>query len=119
MAVLVNSANPTAGCYLRPDAVSCTRSRPVVAGAICRAGRTGGSRSSPTATDGITADNASTFTCGTGPCEYLAVGSGLNGSYNDVTPKFSNVALSDTWSMPPNLVVRPRVRYDNFQYGIP
>ncbi len=73
----------------------------------------------PKANGSITRFHASTFTCGTGPCEYLAIGSGLNGSYNDVSPRFSNATLSDDWRVNGKLSLNGAVRYDSFFYSVP
>jgi len=71
----------------------------------------------PTCT--ITVTNAAQYTCGGGPCEYLAVGSGLNGSFNNVTPRFANLSLTDSWNVTPKLTVDVGARYDSFRYDIP
>ena len=122
VAVLVDSTNPTGGCYNAAltlvNCVSNTGARYTIP---------------PTATvngipatslvahgnGGITVANANTFTCGTGPCEYLAVGSGLNGSFNNVTPRFANVTLADNWNVTQKLAVDLAVRYDSFNFDIP
>jgi hypothetical protein len=123
VAVLVSSANPTNGlCYTAPTA-------PGVAGppTYCSGGARYITPANPittptlqaTGNGGITAGNASTFTCGGAPCEYFTIGSGLGGSFNNVTPRFANLALSDTWNVTPKLTVEAAVRYDSFRYDIP
>jgi hypothetical protein len=118
VAVLVDSTNPTAGCYSSSLALtSC-------AGSSAARYTVPGTNSTlttlqPHSTGSITPANAASSTCGSGPCEYLVVGSGLNGSYNSVTPVFSNLALSDSWNVTPKLNVNASVRYDSFQYDIP
>jgi hypothetical protein len=121
VAVLVNSTNPTAGCYSSTLALAPCES----AARYTLPGTTAGTNL-PTSTSlvahsagAITYANASTFTCGTGPCEFLTVGSGLNGSFNDVTPRFANLALQDSWAITPKLSMDIGVRYDSFRFDIP
>ncbi|HEY0396720.1 MAG TPA: TonB-dependent receptor [Candidatus Elarobacter sp.] len=120
VAVLVDSTNPTAGCYTStltladcnnaggptPARYTIPATNAAPTGLVARNNGT------------ITAANASTFTCGTGPCEYLTVGSGLNGSFNNVTPRFANLTVSDTWNVTPKLTVDAALRYDSFRYDI-
>jgi len=119
VAVLVNSANPTGGCYSSAMAVvSC------LSGSAARYTIPGTNAPASTglvaqSNGAITYANASTFTCGTAACEYLTVGSGLNGSFNNVTPKFTNLTLQDSWAVTPKLSVDLGVRYDSFQFDVP
>ncbi|HEY0394318.1 MAG TPA: TonB-dependent receptor [Candidatus Elarobacter sp.] len=118
VAVLVNANNPTGGCYSAALTLAyCggTPARYTVPGTDAPASGGLVARNN----GGITVANASTFTCGTGPCEYLAVGSGLNGSFNNVTPRFANLTVSDTWNVTPKLTVDAGIRYDSFRYDIP
>jgi hypothetical protein len=131
VAVLVDSTNPTNGlCYTSAlAAVYCGSShaaRYVVPGTNKLASRglqpgtyVDANGNVVNANGTIDVTNASTLTCGGGPCEFLAVGSGLNGSFNDVSPKFSNLALSDSWHVNSKLSLDLAVRYDSFQYDIP
>jgi hypothetical protein len=119
VAVLVDSTNPTGGCYSATGTlVSCLSAgaarytvpgtnAPASTGLVAHA------------TGGLTPTTASTATCGAGPCEFLAVGSGLNGSFNDVTPRFANLSLTDSWNVTQKLTVDAGVRYDSFRYDIP
>jgi hypothetical protein len=118
VAVLVNSANPAAGCYSTghgaPAAAPCSGADSYgVNGNYAAPGLTVNSPG------GLTVNNVGGATCGSGPCEYLAVGSGLNGSFNNVSPHFSNLALTDSWSVTPALTVDLGVRYDSFMYAVP
>jgi hypothetical protein len=119
VAVLVDSTNPTGGCYSSSLALTnCLGSnaaRYTVPGTGANASAGLQAHSNGT----ITAANAAGSTCGGGPCEYLVVGSGLNGSFNSVTPRFSNLTLSDSWNVTSKLNVDAAVRYDSFQYDIP
>ena len=126
VAVLVDSTNPTGGCYTAGlTLASCNGLLDGAPGAPLPARYTvPGTNAAPTglvarSNGGITVANASTFTCGNGPCEYLGVGSGLGGSFNDVTPRFANLALSDTWNVTPKLTLDAAVRYDSFRYDLP
>ena len=118
VAVLVNSAHPTAGCYSTaggaPAPAPCSGADNYgVNGNIVSPGLTANSPG------GLNVTNVGGAMCGGAPCEYLAVGSGLNGSFNNVTPRFGNVALSDSWNVTPALTVDLSVRYDSFGYEIP
>ena len=121
VAVLVDSTNPTAGCY---RAGAGTTAAPAYCGSGARYVVPGnpfaaGAQLTAAGNGGITVDNASTFRCGAGPCEYLAVQSALSGSYNNVTPRFANLTMSDTWNITPRLTVDAALRYDSFRYDIP
>jgi outer membrane receptor protein involved in Fe transport len=59
------------------------------------------------------------LTCGTGPCEYLVVGSGLGGNYNTVAPRFSNFSLTDDWHPTSRITLNLGLRYDIFRYDLP
>jgi hypothetical protein len=120
VAVLVDSTHPAAGCYAPSGAGT--------APAYCSTGAryavpanpfAAGAQLTPAGNGAITVANASTFTCGSGPCEYLAIQSGLGGNFNNVTPRFANLALSDTWNVTPKLTVEAALRYDSFRYDIP
>lgn len=118
VAVLVDSTNPTGGCYSAAFAsVYCGSSK------AARYMIPGTNKSPSIGLQGssstVTVANAASFTCGNGPCEYLAVGSGLNGSFNNVTPRFSNLTLSDSWNVNQALALDLAVRYDSFRYDIP
>lgn len=125
VAVLVDSTNPTNGLCYGTTAGGAIAASPVYCGGSSAARYTiPTTNAAPTGlvargNNGITVNNASTFTCGAGPCEYLAVGSGLNGSYNNVTPKFTNVTLSDNWRVNSKLSVNAALRYDSFLYDLP
>ena len=125
--VLVSSANPTAGCYATsgPGAV------PVAA--PCSGADNYGVNGNP-ASPALVANSpgglivpgdpaggvpVASATCGGAPCEYLGVGSSLNGSYNNVSPHFANLTLSDTWNVTPALSLDLGLRYDSFRIDIP
>ncbi len=42
-----------------------------------------------------------------------------NGSYNAVSPKFTNASISDQWRPSDKFMINAAVRYDNFNYGLP
>ncbi len=120
VALLVDSTAPANGlCYSAAlAAVSCYSSsaaRYVIPGTNVPSS----SGLQPKANGAINVGNASTFSCGGGPCEFLTVGSGLNGSYNNVSPRFGNFTLSDDWRVSNKLSFNGAVRYDSFYYGIP
>ena len=135
VAVLVDSTNPTGGvCYgavqdpvtkvvTGTAPVYCNgggEARYVVPGTnVFASNGLQGRGQGAGAPNPITVANAGTMTCGAGPCEYFAVGSGLNGSFNNVTPRFANLTLSDSWKVTPRLTVDTAVRYDSFRYDIP
>jgi hypothetical protein len=119
VAVLVSSANPTAGCYSATGAVVYCGGAQAARYVIPTNPFAPGAQLTPAATGGITPATASSMSCGGAPCEYLTVGSGLGGSFNDVTPRFANLTVSDTWNVTPKLTLDLAVRYDSFRYDIP
>jgi hypothetical protein len=117
--VLVSSANPSAGCYSATGAPAYCGGAAAARYVLPANPFAPGASLTPAANGGITVANASTFSCGGAPCEYLAVGSGLGGSFNDVTPRFANLTLSDTWAITPKLTLDLSARYDSFRYDLP
>ena len=123
VAVLVDSTNPTGGCYTAAGVLaSC------LSGTVARYTVPGTNSASPTGLvahgfggvlNPLDPSSAAGMTCGAGPCEFLSVGSGLNGSFNNVSPHFSNLTLSDAWNVTPKLALDLAVRYDSFLYDVP
>jgi hypothetical protein len=116
-AVLVSSANPTAGiCYTAP-----TVAGPATA-ANCDNGATtisvGGLQAAQTA--GQTLDVAGGVpagtTCGGSSCEWYLAGNGYNGRYNTVEPKFASGSIVDEWDPNDKLHINLGLRYDSFTY---
>jgi hypothetical protein len=101
-ATLVNSANPLGGvCYtIAGVPAMCSASSTYVTFAQAAAG----------------AVTAPAVTCGTGPCEYLAVENGLHATYNTVQPKFSSASLTDQWKPTSKLTVDGGIRFDRFEF---
>jgi hypothetical protein len=120
VAVLVSSANPTAGCYTAgPAAPTATLANCLGANAYVVPGTNHPASTGLQPTGNANLGNAATYSCGGAPCEFLTVGSGLNGSFNNVTPKFTNLTLQDSWAVTPKLSVDLGVRYDSFLFDIP
>jgi hypothetical protein len=120
VAVLVDSTHPTAGCYAPSGAGTAAAYCATAARYTVPANPfAAGAQLTPAGNGGITVANASAFTCGAGPCEFLAIQSGLGGNFNNVTPRFANLALSDTWNVTPKLTFDLALRYDSFRYDIP
>lgn len=61
---------------------------------------------------------ASGLKCGTGPCEYYTVESGMDGAYNTVAPRFSNLELSDSFKPTDRWLLNLGLRYDDFRYDL-
>jgi hypothetical protein len=113
VAFLVDSTNPTSGlCYTATGAaVNCAST---TAARYTIPGTPGPLK----ATSTTTVANASTFTCGSGPCEFFTVANGLAATYNTVTPKFTALALSDKFQVNNKLSLDLGVRYDDFKYQL-
>ena len=117
-AVLVNSLNPTGGCYTGAGVPAYCGSTAVARYQIPGTNTPVG----PLQLKGTGAPVVGTegaLTCGTGPCQYLAVQSGLTGSINTVSPMFYNASLSDSWRVNNALLVDASLRYDSFGYNLP
>jgi outer membrane receptor protein involved in Fe transport len=54
--------------------------------------------------------------CGGGPCQYVLVSGGPSATYNQVTPKFDAVSLTDNWRPTDKLTVNLGLRYDYYSY---
>ncbi len=114
VAYLVNSLDPTGGCYNAAG-------RPV--GCTARAAAkyvlppVGGSALVPTGASPVIGTETA-LTCGTGPCEYLAVNSGQRGALNSVRPAFTNAAISDTIKPNDRLTLTGSLRFEDFTYNL-
>ena len=113
-AVLVNASNPTAGiCYtLTGAATPCLSSTSA----------TGLSSTAAYATlqqayNGSIAQPAAGTTCGTGKCAYLVVGNGEYATYNQVTPNFYGLSLTDEFRPTSKLTVNAGLRLDDYQFA--
>jgi len=120
IALLVDSTNPTNGiCYsaaLAPvycGAGNVAAYRIPAINALATTGQLRPTAGAPTVTA------AGALTCGSGPCEYFTVDSGYRGSYNQVQPKFTTLALSDTWKPNNKLTVDLALKAENFVYELP
>ncbi|HEY8314660.1 MAG TPA: TonB-dependent receptor [Candidatus Baltobacteraceae bacterium] len=116
-AVLVDSTHPTNGiCYNAsagaPAAVACSGTP----SGYYLQGVNGGPLQ-PGAGDPTIAA-ASGMTCGAGPCEYFVAESGNVGSFNTVTPKFTQASFQDTWRPDSRLLVNLGLRYNDFRYDL-
>ncbi|HVA36724.1 MAG TPA: TonB-dependent receptor, partial [Candidatus Dormibacteraeota bacterium] len=116
VAALVDSTNPTNGLCYGPGggatAYYCGSS------SVAQY-QLGGPGSGPlAATSGTTVQNAGTFTCGSGPCEYFTVDNGTYGVQNTVSPKFTAASISDSWKPTDKLLVNLGLRYDNYTYDL-
>ncbi|MHB8229373.1 MAG: TonB-dependent receptor [Vulcanimicrobiaceae bacterium] len=115
LALLVDSTNPTNGlCY---DA---SAGGPAAVATGC-SGTQGGSPTEITLGEayagiGGPANAYAGMTCGGGPCEYLTVENGLQGTYNAVTPKFNAFSITDQWQPSAKLLFNLGLREDTFRY---
>ena len=76
-----------------------------------------GTTLSPNSATAPTLANAANYTCGGAPCQYFTLDSGLSGSCNDVTPRFTNVAIEDQFKSG-KLQINGSVHYDDFRYDL-
>jgi hypothetical protein len=130
VAYLVNSANPTGGCFVQNLAGTTTQ---VACGSAAqyrlppinsfatnlrpRVFRLPDGSIDPAHTSPTLAA-ASGLTCGTGTCEYLSINNGQFGARNTVRPKFFNAALSDTWKPTSRLSLDLSLRLDTYSYDL-
>jgi hypothetical protein len=117
VAVLVNSLSPTNGiCYSAALAqVSCTSSS-VAAYQLPPAGMPVGALTPSAGAPSLT--DLPGKTCGSGPCEYYTVESGLSGAYNTVAPAFTNFSIDDAFHPTQQLLVDLGLHYDDFRYDL-
>ena len=119
VAALVSSANPTAGCY------SANTKTGAVAAAYCGSAsryvlptyESTATSLSPSSATAPTLANAGNYSCGGAPCQYFTLDSGMSGSINVVTPRFTNVSLEDQFKSG-KLQVNASVHYDDFRYDL-
>ena len=115
-ALLVSSANPTSGiCY---DATFA----PVYCGAKqVAAYKTPPAPFLPLAPSkgAPTLGTVGTNSCGGAPCEYFTVDSGVAGTYNTISPRFTNLALEDQFKPLERLQLNLGIHYDDFRYDLP
>ncbi|HEV3086537.1 MAG TPA: TonB-dependent receptor [Candidatus Elarobacter sp.] len=113
---LLNSANPTQGCYsFTGTLTTCT--------AANRAGLVLPPVNAPPgplvprgASPAVGTETA--LTCGTGPCQYYAINDGRLAAKNTVRPKFFNAAIGDTWKPNAKLSIDASLRVDTFSYDL-
>ena len=130
VAALVNANNPTAGCYAVDTTTGTTAGTPTYCGnatqfdlpgyesnANVLSARTPGSTATHT-TGAPTLANAGNYTCGGGPCQYFTLDSGLSGTVNNVTPRFTNFSLEDQFKPNAKLQFNVGVHYDDFRYDL-
>jgi hypothetical protein len=109
--VLVDSTNPMSGiCYNNAGG-------PAVA-AECEPTSTLNSfrASFLTYTSGFA--DVSAQTCGSGPCEWLAVENGPNATFNTVTPKFDSFSIQDQFKPSDKWLFNAGLRYDRFGFDL-
>ncbi len=121
VAVLVNANAPTNGvCYTAALApVYCGSS--AVANYALSPSNTPVTPLAPSTHKGVTDPTiaaASGMRCGSGPCEYYTVESGMYGPYNSVAPRFSNLELSDSFKPTDRWLFDAGLRYDDFRYDL-
>ncbi|MGH7659431.1 MAG: TonB-dependent receptor domain-containing protein [Vulcanimicrobiaceae bacterium] len=115
VAVLVNSTNPTGGCYTGAGVATYCGGATAAQYTI----NAPGGKTLQLAPGSPVLGTESAITCGTGPCEYLAVQNGLGGGLNGAQPIFSNASLTDTINVTQALSVDLGIRYDSFNYLLP
>jgi hypothetical protein len=122
VAVLVNAKAPTNGiCYTAALAPVYCGSGTVANYALSPANLPAKPLAPGTHAGGVndpTIAAASALTCGSGPCEYYTVESGMYGPYNTVAPRFSNLELSDSFKPSDRWLVDLGLRYDDFRYDL-
>ncbi len=123
VAYLVNSANPTAGCYLPSGALTtcaatkmATRPGAYVLPSLAKG--TAGPTLIPRGTSPVLGTEGN-VSCGGAPCEYLAVNSGAAGLLNNVRPAFTNAGISDLIKPNEKLTIAASLRFDDFTYNLP
>ncbi len=122
VAYLVNSQNPTAGCYTtninKMTGVRTSAAVPCVSAAQYRLPGVGAGFSLVPRKGSPVLGTEGALTCGTGPCEYLAVNAGQRGALNSVRPAFTNAAISDTIKPSDKLTLTASLRYEDFTYNL-
>ncbi|HTV73795.1 MAG TPA: TonB-dependent receptor [Candidatus Acidoferrales bacterium] len=117
VAVLVDSTHPTNGiCYSAALAPVACSSSSVAAYQLPAADSPVAPLAPSAGAPSLTA--ASGLTCGSGPCEYYTVESGLSGPYNTVAPAFSNLSIDDAFHPTPQLLLDLGLHYDDFRYNL-
>jgi hypothetical protein len=61
--------------------------------------------------------NLSGSTCGTGPCELLAVDNGMHGLLNRLAPTFAAVSFSDSFNANDRLQLNAGLRFQTYRYA--
>jgi hypothetical protein len=56
------------------------------------------------------------YTCGGGPCEFMAVNNGPQATYNAVKPNFTAASLTDEWDPSDRFHVNLGLRWDSYQF---
>jgi len=112
VAYLVNSLNPTGGCY---DATGTQSS--CAAAAQYRLPAVGGTSLVPRKGSPVLGTE-SALACGTGPCEYFAINDGSRAALNSVRPAFTNAAISDTFKPNDRVTLTAGLRYEDFTYNL-
>ncbi len=119
VAVLVDSTNPLGGCY--GVVGTGTQLTNCASGAAASYGLPGVAMPSSTYQLAPTANSpslsqASSYTCGNGPCEYYTVSNGANAVVSDVTAQFTNFSLGDHLTPSKKLALDLGLRFDLFHY---
>ncbi|HTD36517.1 MAG TPA: TonB-dependent receptor, partial [Candidatus Limnocylindrales bacterium] len=118
--ILVNGANPYAGvCYTLAGGLAPNPVTGIPDGSCYNATGTGYNGaiarfSYRTAFAGTVPVPAAT--CGTGPCQWMSLGSGAYATYNTVTPKFTSASISDQWKPSDRLSFDLGLRYDSYVF---
>ncbi len=135
VAYLVNSANPTGGCYSFNGGAPTASRCPAASGYTLGTGyctfcsNAGGTSVSPAGPftlkpagglpTGFLPSMASEYNCGNGPCEFLTTDNGQSGKFNTVKPAFTTFSLEDEIRPTAKLVVKAALRYDDFKFNLP
>lgn len=115
-AVLVSSANPTAGlCYNTANPISGTNLAPVACTRSDASYLKWSCLSDPTCV-GPLQSAAGGFTCGGAPCAYLVAENSLYATYNKVVPKFTSFSIQDQWRPSERWLFNLGVREDRFEF---
>ena len=115
-AILVSSANPTAGfCYNTSNPISGTNLAPVNCTRADASHLSWSCLADPTCV-GPAQSAAPGFTCGGAPCAYLVAENSLYATYNQVKPKFTSVSIQDQWRPTERWLFNIGLRDDRFEF---
>jgi hypothetical protein len=117
VAYLLDSSNPTEGCYSGAGVLVSCSSAAAAGYSLPGVNSAPGPLHPSTATSPLLGSE-SALTCGGGPCQYYAVNDGRFAADNTVVPKFLNASIGDTWKPTAKLSIDASLRSDTFSYDM-